>query len=250
MIPHYLNPQRNLIIPGDYQTTILFSVQHLISIAQKAIQTHGAFHIAISGGSTPKAILEQLTSLPYAERIDWTKVHLFWSDERAVPPEHSESNYQMAMQAGLQKMPIPKDQIHRMVGETEIETNALHYEKTIHTVLNNRPFDLVMLGMGEDGHTASLFPNTEGLQAKGRLVVANFVPQKKCWRMTLTFEAINAASHIVIYVLGAAKKHALQQVLSSPTNSYPILQVGTPSSPALWICDEAAFGGYTHNSSK
>src|SRR5262249_37810698 len=154
-----------------------------------------------------KAIFERLTKPPYSTRIDWSKVHLFWSDERAVPPDHPDSNYRMAMEAGLSKMDIPASQIHRMHAETAIEDNARLYEKTIQHVLKLNSFDLVMLGVGEDGHTASLFPDTEALHApEERSVVANYLPDKKIWRMTFTFSCINRARHSVVYVLGASKK--------------------------------------------
>jgi 6-phosphogluconolactonase len=148
----------------------------------------------------------------------------------------------MAMQAGLAKLPIPKSQIHRMPAEEKIQDNALAYEKEIAATLNGRPFDLVMLGMGEDGHTASLFPNTEALKVQNRIAVANYLPDKKIWRMTLTYECINQARHITIYVLGTSKKDTLAKVLLSPPqyDHYPVQKVGTPSNHALWVIDEAA----------
>lgn len=234
--------RRDLVIPGDNHSTTLFCTDHWISVCNKSISDHGAFYVALSGGSTPKAIFERITSPPYDNRIDWSKVHLFWSDERAVLPEHPDSNYHMAMQAGLQKMPIPKEQIHRMQAEKDIEAHALSYEKTIQSVLKGRPFDLVMLGMGEDGHTASLFPHTKALTETQRLVAANFLPEKNIWRMTFTYRCINAASHIALYVLGAGKKHILVEVLCSPDqfDRLPVQKVGTKEHHALWIVDEAA----------
>ncbi len=230
---------RKLIVPGDSQKTLQYCVEHFVRIAQESIQDHGAFYVALSGGSTPKAIFQHLSAPPYAQQIDWGKVHLFWSDERAVPPTDPDSNFHMAMEAGLKKMPIPQEQIHRMVAEAHIEENALAYENTLP---KNRPFDLVMLGMGEDGHTASLFPGTEGLKVKDRLVIANYIPEKNAWRMTFTFSCINSASHIAVYILGASKKQILKQVLAAADtpSSYPILQVGTSESPSLWIADQAA----------
>lgn len=237
--------RRDIIVPGDYQTTLIYCVEHFIALSKQAMKDHGAFYAALSGGSTPKAIFEHLTSAPYDQMVEWNKVHLFWSDERAVPPDSPESNYHMAMQAGLAKMPIPKNQIHRMHAEDKIEENALGYEQQIAAVLKGRSFDLVMLGMGEDGHTASLFPHTEALKVQNRLAVANYIPDKKTWRMTFTYDCINQASHIAIYVLGASKKSTLAEVLLS-TNQferYPVQKVGTPAHRALWIADQSAAEG-------
>jgi 6-phosphogluconolactonase len=245
LLPKSWDERRNIVVPGDAKTTLIFCVEHFIALAKKAISNHGSFFTALSGGSTPKAIFESLSSTPYAQMIEWNKVHLFWSDERAVPPEHFESNYHMAMHSGLKAVSIPKEQIHRMHAEEHIEENALAYEEQIATTLQGRPFDLVMLGMGEDGHTASLFPYTAGLNAKDRKVIANYIPEKKTWRMTLTYECINEAHQSVIYVLGASKKLMLAKVLTSAEqfDQYPIQKVGTPTHPALWIADEAAVGG-------
>jgi 6-phosphogluconolactonase len=247
MLSDHLHPRawdarRDLIVPGDYNTTLIFCVEHFISCAQAAIQDHGAFYVALSGGSTPKAIFEHLTNGPLAHTLDWTKVHLFWGDERTVPPDHPDSNYLMAMNYGLRNMPIPQHQIHRMVAEDHLEENARLYEETIRRVMGSRPFDLVMLGMGEDGHTASLFPHTAGLHVTDRLVIANQIPQKNCARMTLTFACINRAQTIVFYVLGASKKYMLSEVLKSPPDydRLPSQAVGTLEHKALWIADEAA----------
>ncbi|PWU14463.1 MAG: 6-phosphogluconolactonase [Chlamydiae bacterium] len=240
--PRSLDESKNLIVPGNYQKTLIFCVEHFIAISKQALSDHGFFAVALSGGNTPKAIFEKLCSSPYKEQMHWNNTHIFFSDERALPPDDPNSNFHMAMQAGFHKMPIPKEQIHRMEAEVDIEKNAVKYEETIHKVLGKRPFDLIMLGMGEDGHTASLFPFTEGLKATGRLCIANYVPQKKCWRMTLTFSCINQASNICIYVLGENKREMLAQVLFHPTSkkTLPVEQVGTPQSKALWIADEAA----------
>jgi 6-phosphogluconolactonase len=228
-----------LIIPGDREATLLHAAEHFITLCRDAIQDHDIFTVALSGGSTPSAIYELICSHPHCEEIEWEKVHLFWSDERSVPPDHPDNNYQMAMKAGFSKMPIPPRHIHRMVAETDIEKNSLAYEKKIREVLDDRSFDLVMLGMGEDGHTASLFPGTAALKTKGRLVVANFVPQKNSWRMTLTFDCINNAHCVVFYVLGAAKKEMLTRVCTAPP-TLPCQMVGNIDNPAIWIMDEEA----------
>lgn len=228
-----------LIVPGDLEATLRYAVEHFITSAQDAIQDHGYFAVALSGGSTPKAIYELICQPQNAEEIEWDKVHLFWSDERPVPPIHPESNYHMAMKAGFDKMLIPPHHIHRMKAEGDIKQEAKHYDKTIRQVLGNRSFDLVMLGMGDDGHTASLFPETDALKVQGVLTTANFIPAKNSWRMTLTFDAINASSHIAVYVFGASKKPMLNQVFSTAPH-LPCQFVGTPDNPALWISDLSA----------
>jgi len=229
----------NLLIPGDSSATLLYAVDHFISLCREAIADHDFFTVALSGGSTPKAIYELLCKHPYCEEIEWEKVHLFWSDERSVPPTHKDSNYRMAMEAGFKNMAIPPSHIHRMIAESDIEKNAIAYEKKIRAVLEDRAFDLIMLGMGPDGHTASLFPETTALKVKGHLAVANFVPQQDTWRMTLTFECINAAHCTVFYVLGASKQEMLLRVFKEPPH-LPCQFVGTSDVPALWIVDEEA----------
>ncbi len=227
------NEKWQIALPGDKQQTLNYATEHLLKCYKEAIADHDAFHIALSGGSTPKALFEMLTSTPYRDQIDWTKVHLFWSDERSVPPTNPDSNYHMAMEAGLKQMPIPPNQIHRMVAEKDVETNAEKYEEIL------KPFDLIMLGMGEDGHTASLFPGTIGLTIKDRLVIANRVPQKDTVRMSMTFKCINQARHIAIYILGAGKQQILREVLTTK-DTYPIQQVGSKQAPAHVIIDEDA----------
>jgi len=240
--PKHWDDRRDLIVPGNNTATVIFCVEHFVALAKQAFQDHGAFYVALSGGSTPKAIFEHLTVHSLLSEADWKKVHLFWSDERAVAPTHSDSNYKMAMDAGLAKMPIPRAQIYRMQAEENIEANAQRYEQQIQKILQNRPFDLIMLGMGDDGHTASLFPHTEGLKAKGKLVVANYLPDKKVWRMTLTFDCINSSRNIAVYVLGAQKKFMLSEIFFSPDDfdRLPAQRVGSKEHKALWIADEAA----------
>lgn len=231
--------RRDIVIGGSVKETIDFCIEHFLRVGNKAIADHGFFSVALSGGSTPKAIFEGLCQPYNKDRIDWTKVLLFWGDERAVLPTDADSNYRMAMEAGLKHLPISKDHIFRMEAETDIEKNALEYEQTIREILPSNSFDLVMLGMGDDGHTASLFPYTHALKTSGRLVVGNYIPEKDTWRMTLTFECINQAKNIVIYVLGKNKASMVKQVFTSlydPT-VLPIQQVGTAKHKALWILD-------------
>lgn len=234
--------RRDILIIGDREKTFAFCAEHFIETANKAIEDHGMFYVAISGGSTPKGIFKQLATPENRKRIPWKKVMLFWSDERSVPPDHPESNYQMAMEAGLANIGILKENIFRMVAEKDIQENAEAYDHLIKTKVPSGSFDLLMLGMGDDGHTASLFPHTHGLQSQDKLAVANFVPAHETWRMSLTYECINAAKNIVIYVIGKAKSQTLQAVLTGPytPDDLPIQKVGTPEHRALWIVDKDA----------
>jgi 6-phosphogluconolactonase len=233
---------RDVIIPGDKDETLQFCVDHFLFLAGEAIAQRDKFMVALSGGSTPNAVYKLLTSSPDSKYLDWEKVFLFWSDERNVPPTDNESNYKMAMDAGLSKLPIPKGNIFRMKAEESVEANAKHYEEEIKKLSPEGSFDLVMLGMGEDGHTASLFPKTHALHTSGQLVVGNFVPQKKTWRMTLTYSCIDAAKSVAIYVLGKSKAGMVRQVFKQPFNPdiLPIQRIGTPSRKSLWILDEEA----------
>ncbi len=237
-----LDERRVLVLPGDHDATIKYAVEQWIAYAHEAIKNHGSFACALSGGSTPKMIFQQL-STAYNKAVDWKRVTLFWSDERAVPPTHPDSNYHMAMQeAGLSTLPILESQIFRMIAETKIEKNAAHYEKLIRQHVKGAAFDLIMLGMGDDGHTASLFPYTDALKVRGKLVTANYVPKKESYRMTFTYECINQAQHISLYVLGANKAEILEKVLLMPLDKemYPSQNVGTAEHKAQWIIDEAA----------
>lgn len=234
--------RRNILIPGNHEETIQKSVELFLSIAKQSIQQHGLFSVALSGGSTPKEIYQRLAAAENRQKVDWGKVLLFWSDERNVPSDHPDSNYRMAMEAGFATLPIPHAHIFRMEGEGNIQAHATAYEALIQKHVPNQTFDLVMLGMGEDGHTASLFPETEGLHVTHRLVTANFLPQKNIWRLSLTYDCINAAHHIQIYVLGKNKAPMVKQVLSGPyePDKLPIQKIGTPLHPALWIMDQDA----------
>jgi len=232
--------RRKIIIPGDADQTIDLAAAHFAHTAERAIQQHGKFAVALSGGSTPKAIYKHLAA-NYQKEVDWTKVYLFWSDERAVGPDHPDSNYKMAMDSGFKDLPIPPSQIFRMHGEGDLQKNAADYEDLIKRKLDKRLFDLVMLGVGEDGHTASLFPKTLALNEKTKFVVANQVVEKSSWRMTLTLPCINQSEKTVIYAIGHSKEAIIPLVLNAAIQSaFPVSAVGTADHPALWIMDQAA----------
>lgn len=191
--------------------------------AKQAAASRGVARIAISGGSTPQATFKLLAdpTQPFLATVPWDKLQLFWVDERCVPPDNSESNYGVCRDLLLTKVPIPEANVFRMEGELEPEEAASRYESTLRNVMKlegaeSPAFDLVVLGMGPDGHTASLFPQTEALNEMGRLVVANHVPQKETWRLTLTWPVINHAAEVAFEVEGPGKTDILAEVLTGP----------------------------------
>lgn len=235
--------RRDLVIYPSQEEAIDFAAQEWIRCAQASIADHGFFAVALSGGSTPKAIYQKLSSPPCRSSLPWEKVLLFWSDERAVPPDHPDSNFHMAMhEGGLATLPLLPQNIFRMVAENNIEEQAALYERCILDKLGPRLFDLVMLGMGEDGHTASLFPHTQALFVLGRLVTPNFIPSKNTFRMTLTFECINRSLRSHFYILGAAKSAIVAHVLTSTYSpeDLPSQRIGTQEHKALFILDANA----------
>ena len=199
------------------------AAQYFVEMAGEAVAARGRARIAISGGSTPKAAFELLADpgQPWRGRMPWDKLDLYWVDERCVPPDDPESNYRMTREALLDHVPLRAEQIHRMEGELDPEAAAARYESELRNSFRLEGaelprFDLIALGMGPDGHTASLFPHTEALHEMGRLVTANHVPQKDAWRITLTWPVINHASSVFFLIGGADKAQILNEVLTGP----------------------------------
>lgn len=207
---------------------------------EMAVAEHGFFSVVMSGGSTP-ARLYSLLAGEYRDRIDWRKVHFFWGDERCVPPTDSESNYNTAYQNLLSKIDVPHQNVHRMKGELPPIDAAQDYEEELISFfglkgLNPPPFDLVLLGMGTDGHTLSLFPFTDGLWEKERLVIANHVEKLDAWRVTLTFKAIEKAAATAFLVSGRDKAAVLKEVLDG--KDYPAAKV--KGRQVVWLVDREA----------
>lgn len=237
-----LDSRRELALPGNYEETLTYCVEYFIQSANEAIKKKDFFTVALSGGSTPKAILKLLLTPEYKSRVDWQKVYFFFGDERSVAPDSPDSNYKMAMDTALTSLNIPQDHIFRMVAEEDGEKNAEHYAILISEKVPEGCFDLITLGMGDDGHTASLFPHTQALSVEDRWVTLNPVPQKNTTRMTLTYPIINRAHHICFFVLGSAKALVLPKVLQGEYQPlvYPSQKIGTETSKALWILDQDA----------
>lgn len=225
------------------------AVQYLVEMAGEAVEAQGRARIAISGGSTPKAAFELLAdpNQPWRQRMPWEMLDLYWVDERCVPPDNAESNYRMTREALLDHVPLRPEQIHRMEGELDPEAAAARYEQELRSSFpvgddESPRFDLVALGLGTDGHTASLFPHTQALHEMSRLVAANRVPQKDTWRITLTWPVINRARSVFFLVSGEDKASVLKEVLTGPCDSERLpSQLIWPASGILTlILDEAA----------
>jgi 6-phosphogluconolactonase len=236
-------------VEADTATLARRAAQYFVEMAGEAVAARGRARIAISGGSTPKATFKLLgdPGQPWHERMPWDRLDLYWVDERCVPPDHSESNYRMTREALLDRVPLKPEQIHRMEGELEPEAAAARYESELRSSFRleggeSPRFDLVALGMGPDGHTASLFPHTMALHEQGRLVVANHAPQKDTWRITLTWPVINHARSVFFLVGGEDKAIILKDVMTGPRDPERLpSQLIWPASGILTlILDKAA----------
>ncbi len=217
---------------------------HFATLSQEAIADHGFFSVALAGGSTPKATYQTLATIEFAEQVQWEYVHVFWGDERTVPPDHEHSNFRMAMEAMLEIVPIPKENIHRIPGEIKPTDAARVYERTLKDFYdpNSVVFDLVLLGMGDDGHTASLFPGNTAILDASHLVAATFVEKFETWRITFTPKLINAAKNVTFLVSGEKKAWRLREVLVGRYQPEVLpSQIIRPSRGKLrWMVDEAA----------
>ncbi len=225
------------------------AAQYFVEMASEAADAYGRARIAISGGTTPKAVFELLAdpSQPWRTRMPWDKLDLYWVDERSVPPNHVDSNYRMTREALLSHVPLRPGQIHRIKGELDPQAAASRYETELRSSFHlegaeSPRFDLVALGMGKDGHTASLFPHTEAIHEINRLAVAYHVPQLDAWRVTLTWPVINHARSVFFLVSGEDKASILPEVLIGPCDSERLpSQLIWPSSGILtFILDKAA----------
>jgi 6-phosphogluconolactonase len=218
-------------------------------IAQEAVARGGRFTIALSGGSTPKLLYSLLAAEPYSTSLPWRKTHVFWGDERAVPPGDHDSNFGMAKATLLDRVPVPPERVHRMQAEgDDLDLAAREYEAKIASVFAVPPtgdppsFDLILLGLGPDGHTASLFPHTEAVRERARWVVRNHVPKLNSDRVTLTAPILNQASTVLFLVTGADKASAFQAVLEGPADPerLPAQLIQPTSGRLIWLVDRAA----------
>lgn len=234
----------SVIVQPNRSEFALAAVGMIAAASLISIDQRGAFNIALAGGSTPGQVYELLAE---DSHIDWKRSRVFWSDERCVPPEHAESNYRMARETLLDRLPQSPGIVARMPGELPPEQAAVAYEATIREIvpadeLGTPRLDLILLGMGDDGHTASLFPGSEVLNESDRLVAADYVSKSDSNRLTLTYPLLNAGRHVLILVSGASKASTLNAVLNGPMqpDKLPVQGVQPARGQFRWLVDAEA----------
>lgn len=239
----------NIRILDNLQAIARAAADEFAAQCQQGIKDHGRFTVALSGGSTPKALHAVLVerSAKDPKLIDWSRVQIFFGDERHVPPDHPDSNFRMANETLLSKVPIPKENIHRMRCENpDAAQAAAEYDAEVVQAFrlgtNGFPrFDLILLGMGPDGHTASLFPKTEALKELTKRVTANWIAKFNTWRVTFTRPTINNAASVMLMVAGADKAPALAEVLNGGSaDAYPVKYVRLTNGRLVWLVDRLA----------
>ncbi len=229
-------------VSADRATLMRVAAEHVVEVATRATERRGRCAVALSGGSTPAALYALLATEAFAPRIDWSRLEVFWGDERCVPPDHEQSNYRMARETLLAKVPVPEANVHRIRGEGDPKLAAVSYEELLRRTLGPTGFDLVLLGMGDNGHTASIFPGLPAVTEPSRWVLAQYVEVVGMWRVTLTPAVINAADHATFLVAGAEKAERLREVLEGPEQIEVLpSQAIRPTRGALrWLVDAAA----------
>jgi 6-phosphogluconolactonase len=218
------------------------AAEEFVRLARQAIQLAGRFTVALSGGSTPKALYTLLAAPGFAQRISWNCAHLFWGDERCVPPDHPESNYRMVEETLISKIQIPHENVHRMAGEKTPQIAALEYEAELKRFFKLADgalprFDLILLGLGEDGHTASLFPGSAALNDEEHLVAAVYVDKMNTYRLTLTLPVLNAGKEVVFLVAGASKAAIVKELLGGQASAmnYPAARIQPREGKLIWM---------------
>jgi len=227
------------------------AAEEFVRLSTAAVQARGIFTVALAGGSTPKSLYSLLAGKAFRARVPWTKTQFFWGDERHVPPDHADSNYRMAHQAMLSKVSVPAENVHRIRSENrDAGRVAEEYEAELRNFFSSRGlltgglprFDLILLGMGPDGHTASLFPGTHAVRESERWVAAPWVDKFQTYRVTLTPPVINTAACILFFVAGAEKAETLRAVLEGPkeTDRYPSQIIRPTNGTLRWLVDRPA----------
>ncbi|HXN96911.1 MAG TPA: 6-phosphogluconolactonase [Candidatus Acidoferrales bacterium] len=241
--------EREIRILADGAAIAKRAAQEFVQAAASAVREKGSFNVALAGGSTPKALYSLLVNDPtLRSQAPWDKMHLFFGDERHVPPDHPDSNFRMATEAMIAKSPMKPEQVTRIKGEyPDADRAALEYEKALHEYFKLKNgeyprFDLVLVGMGNEGHTLSLFPGTKALHADGRIAVRNWVGKLYADRITLTAPAASNAARVIFMATGADKAPALKAVLEGPfePEQLPAQLLQPKNGKLLWLVDTAA----------
>ena len=247
----------------DAGEVALKAARYFARLADQYVVGSGRFAVALSGGSTPRAMFKLLAEAPLVDTVPWESIYFFWGDERCVPPDHPDSNYRMARETLLSRVPVPAENIFRIPAELpDPERAADEYAATLISFFTKQAptsgtaplagvprFDLIFLGMGPDGHTASLFPGTTALHVTDKIVVANYVEKFKAHRITLTAPTINNARNVTFVVAGADKAEALHEVLEGAYQPelYPSQLIHPQQGSLLWMVDEAAAARLTQH---
>jgi 6-phosphogluconolactonase len=241
--------QLHLLSFADAEAVSQAAAREFDRSATEAIAARGKFTVALSGGSTPRRLYQILADAPFRDKINWANVEIFWGDERSVAPDHADSNYRMAGEAMLTRLPIPAERVHRLQAERQDRDKAAQdYQAEIAKVFgvaaNGEPpvFDLVLLGMGPDAHTASLFPGSTALGETTKWVVPNWVEKFKTFRLTMTRPLINKARQVLFLVAGKDKAEPLFHVFTGPSNPslYPSQLICPTTGQLTWYADVAA----------
>lgn len=233
----------DILICRDRNAASREAAERFVCAAIRSVAERGEFFVAVCGGRSPVGIYETLAGREFAEVVSWQLTELFFTDERCVPPESEDSNYRLVNRLLLSTVPIPARNVHRFRGEDPAEAAADAYEREIHEVMGPSPrFDLILLGLGDNTHVASLFPHTPALHEVGRHAVANYVEELGGCRLTLTFPIINHARQVIILALGPTKAEPLVLALKSPSqvDLYPVHGIDPTSGRLLWIVDKDA----------
>ncbi|HEY3170950.1 MAG TPA: 6-phosphogluconolactonase [Thermoanaerobaculia bacterium] len=241
-------PRFEIRVLPDPEEAAGAAAREVVAACADGLADHGAFRPAFSGGSTPRLLFDALASAPFRALVDWNRARIFFVDERCVPPDDARSNYRLAKEHLLDPLRVPAENAFRMRGEEDPHGAALAYEEALKGefgAVGFPRFDFVLLGLGPDGHTASLFPGTRALEERERWVVENSVPKLAEWRLTLTLPVLNAARRAVFLVVGEEKRDAVASVLRMAQGSpmLPASLVRLERGSLVWIVDEAAASG-------
>jgi len=234
----------DLRVVADASELFRTAASEFVTLASQAVKTKGKFSVALSGGSTPKRLYGLLAS-DQAKAVPWDNTYFFFGDERHVPPENPESNYRMVNEAMFSRVPVPPGNVFRIHAEKDAAFAAQEYEDTLRSFFALQPgqlprFDLILLGVGPDGHTASLFPESAALNESKRLVVANWVEKFKTYRITFTFPVLNHAAYVMFLASGADKASTLYEVFEDAKANLPSQKIRPEDGKLVWLVDRPA----------